>query len=522
MIRNCLFLLGIVILLFSCTSNKSSYSGILNKNALLSQYVTIDNNKDTVITTGNGAKIKIEKGSFSASTIKLEIKEAYSIQQMVLAGLTTETNSKPLSSGGMIYINSDKDVEINKPIHISIPTDSIDNRMQLYKGEEKDGKVNWIDPKPIPKDSTITNKEGKILFENSCSTCHALDKVITGPALLGVDERGPWTDRANLHKFIHNAGAFIPTTLYTQCLQRQYGQIMPSFPEFSDKAIDAIFDYIHESELKFGTTGKINQSLCADSCRIYDSLYAVVYGLKQKKQNLIDDNGDRVDFKRDRLNDYTIDTSQIDNQINDPMEKVQPENQQSIYYKIDIDAFGWYNIDHLLDYTDANAKLSVRLSGKYTENMNVFIVIPQFKVFSEGGKLEGNENLYGFYTIDGKIPLPVGTQAYVFAIGEVEEKISFGYKEFISTNEQQIDIEPTIVTKEEFNSITKGFNFSEATIKAKDSKNADKIKIISKDLKKNQSLLEQYRPKNCNCCECCNLRIDTLASSIDESMIEIN
>lgn len=92
--------------------------------------------------------------------------------------------------------------------------------------------------------STISNAQsGQQIFQQNCATCHALDKVITGPALRGVESRGPWTNRANLHKWVHNPGAFIPTTAYTQELQKTYNQIMPA-QSVTDKEIDAIFDYI--------------------------------------------------------------------------------------------------------------------------------------------------------------------------------------------------------------------------------------------------------------------------------------
>jgi cytochrome c2 len=86
-------------------------------------------------------------------------------------------------------------------------------------------------------------QSGQQIFQQNCATCHALDKVITGPALRGVESRGPWTNRGNLHKWVHNPGAFIPTTAYTQNLQKEYNQIMPA-QSVNDKEIDAIFDYI--------------------------------------------------------------------------------------------------------------------------------------------------------------------------------------------------------------------------------------------------------------------------------------
>lgn len=92
--------------------------------------------------------------------------------------------------------------------------------------------------------STISNAQtGQQIFQQNCATCHALDKVVQGPALRGVETRGPWTNRANLHKWVHNPGAFIPTTAYTQELQKTYNQIMPA-QTVSDAEIDKIFDYI--------------------------------------------------------------------------------------------------------------------------------------------------------------------------------------------------------------------------------------------------------------------------------------
>jgi mono/diheme cytochrome c family protein len=93
--------------------------------------------------------------------------------------------------------------------------------------------------------TTIQAQDGKAIFNAQCATCHALDKTLTGPALRGVETRGPWGDRKELVKWVHNPGGYIPTNPYTQQLAAQFnGQIMPSFPQLSEKDINAIFDYI--------------------------------------------------------------------------------------------------------------------------------------------------------------------------------------------------------------------------------------------------------------------------------------
>src|SRR4051794_26838624 len=87
----------------SCQSNHNKLSRLLNKDSLFSQSFQIDNSKDTLLHTANGALIKIAAGSFKQDKVALEVKEAYSIPQMILGGLTTSSDGKPLSSGGMIY-----------------------------------------------------------------------------------------------------------------------------------------------------------------------------------------------------------------------------------------------------------------------------------------------------------------------------------------------------------------------------------------------------------------------------------
>jgi mono/diheme cytochrome c family protein len=86
--------------------------------------------------------------------------------------------------------------------------------------------------------------EGKQLFQQNCQTCHALDKVLTGPALRGFKERGPWADQKEVYKWVHNPASYMSKDPYTKGLQGQYGAIMTPFPQFSEKQIDAITEYI--------------------------------------------------------------------------------------------------------------------------------------------------------------------------------------------------------------------------------------------------------------------------------------
>ena len=99
----------------------------------------------------------------------------------------------------------------------------------------------------IDEDSPPTievNSKGKQLFQQNCASCHSITKDLTGPALAGVEERGPWTDRKNLVKWIQNPAAFMETSEYTQDLKKKYGTMMTGFPQLNEDEIIEILDYI--------------------------------------------------------------------------------------------------------------------------------------------------------------------------------------------------------------------------------------------------------------------------------------
>lgn len=497
MFKTCFGFIILSLFIFSCTSNKTPYSKILNKDSIPSQYITIDNTRDESFTTANGAIIKIEKGSFSENNVKLEIKEAYSIEQMVLAGLTTESNGKPLSSGGMIYINAtDDDVNINKPINISIPANYYDNRMQVYEGEEKDGKINWTNPEPLSsKDSLPQHLEmGRRLFQENCTSCHSLDKDLTGPALSGVEGRGPWGDRINLFAFTRNVAAFMATNCYTQDLKKTYATVMTSFPALGDSDLHALYDYIKNEDLK---KGLVYDNSCVDSCRIYDSIYAEGKNQIQIRENLINDNGTRINFERN----FPIvnEEGQISIDADTEIDFVTPKNYQSLYYLFNINTFGWSNIDFYIDVLENQAELKVEIQGTYKNDMNVFLVVPESKVLGEGGLLNGETHVFGFWSKDGKIAMPVGTRAIVFAVGESDGEIVYDFEEFISTENHKIILEPKPVSKREFNKSVKRFGLDDVKIKADESKNSKEIQKTDQQFKKKQDTLQLYKPKNCNC-----------------------
>lgn len=89
-------------------------------------------------------------------------------------------------------------------------------------------------------------QDGQQLFKSNCASCHHPLNNGTGPALKGVDGRGPWGDRQNLYDWIHNPAGFMASNKYTQDLKAQYnGTMMTGFPALKNEEIDAIIDYVN-------------------------------------------------------------------------------------------------------------------------------------------------------------------------------------------------------------------------------------------------------------------------------------
>ena len=82
----------------------------------------------------------------SCKEISFELKEFFTPSQLLLSGLTTTSNGKPLITGGMIHIMAycnGKEVLINKEKNIEITFTTIDQSFDVFYGREKSNIINW-------------------------------------------------------------------------------------------------------------------------------------------------------------------------------------------------------------------------------------------------------------------------------------------------------------------------------------------------------------------------------------------
>lgn len=486
------YLLYCLLALIGCSACNSGNEAQQSLTHLLpSEYFTVDTRADTLLHTAKGARIHIPAGAISSKsghTIELEVKEAYSIADIVKAGLFTQSNGQPLSSGGMIFINpvDHPDATIVKPIGVQIPTDFITKGMELFKGEwAKDSSVNWTNPTPlIPDEQERRMDAGKVIFQQNCAPCHTITKKLTGPPLLHTTARHSfeWLEKY----IVNNAEVMASGDCYANNLFKEYnGTAMTLYPALRGKAMQELLAYIDNESKRIDKTGYDLTKRRADSCAAYLKARDM---LQKKRRSLVAENGAAVS-----IDPGTRTAPQI---MEMPEDLVEP-GVSSAYYNFEMKTFGWFNIDILLKGIPGyeNSVLQVRVTGTVSENTQLFMIIPDDKVYLFGGLLEGSSNEYGFFTKDGNIPLPQKKKAYIMATGEANGVFLFGTAVFETSLEQQLTITLAPSDKAAFNNFTRQLEGNGFSMKVLDTRNATDIRATDKLIK----AAELLKPAGLDC-----------------------
>lgn len=500
----------------SCTTNPAinALHQLIGPDKLPTQTVTIYVDKDTVLTTAKGAVLQIPAGALDAGgakSVQLEIKEAYSIEDIVRGGLLTQSKGRPLSSGGMIDIRpaGDAAVTIKKPITVSLPASPFRDGMQVFKGvEDGKGGIDWQDPRPLQGDTATSRSlaRGKELFLSNCASCHGITQKVTGPALAFITER---RDKGWLAAWTRNNQRVLQTDLYSRCLYDHWNKTpMPVFPDFSDVDLDNLYAYVENESRTIDSNSVEDFKKSFDSCAAYyhllDSLKGYIDSLHERRASLIGDNGPQVKVLWKDANG----NAQHGHHLLYTDNPVEVIDRHALYYSFTIETFGWNNVDLLVKEGNGivNSELRVTVKGDYRADANTLLVIPALKVFQRGGLLKDKDDEYGFFTDDGMIPLPQGAEGYILVMGDYKGQVVFGKLQWTIGPKQNLTVEPLLTTKEEMNQAIASLPFGKFQIHAADSKNAAQLRATDKALAK----LDSLRPANCSCR--CDLRGDSVES----------
>lgn len=435
------FLLPLLFALFfySCKNKKP---GILNSSNLTSSFITIDVGKENNLKTPKGAIIKIAANSFdvpAGTKVTIEIKEAYSMQDILKAGLTTMSNGKSLQSGGMIYFNATADgkpIDFLKPVGITTPSKVYNDGMQVFKGEMKeDSTINWIEPKQLDtSDISRQLSMGKDLFKANCASCHHPYRDMTASALAGSRDRAP--NKEWVYKFINNSNIMFDTDPYAIALRAKWGGLAMTQFNLPKQDIKAILDYcdneaawvrtplpgtaIPEIQSKrdwASSAGSLNIDCGYDTVPVFESTSISI--LPQDSLSLIDTG-------------FT--------------EYVKPEEEPM--YSFSIAASGWYNVDCFIENNIDQVKdviLTASLKNGDPQNITIYLCVPSRKLLASGRNEKGN---IIFYEEGGKIKLVPGDDGFVFATDVKKDTLYYGITQFTVKQEQHVIVEMKESTKE--------------------------------------------------------------------------
>ncbi|MFB6456865.1 c-type cytochrome [Chitinophaga sp. Hz27] len=88
-------------------------------------------------------------------------------------------------------------------------------------------------------------KDGKMLFQARCASCHNVNQKLTGPALAGVEERHP---EAWILSFVKGSQAMVKSgdKAALEVFNQNAQVVMPDHPDLNDDQIRNILAYVKE------------------------------------------------------------------------------------------------------------------------------------------------------------------------------------------------------------------------------------------------------------------------------------
>jgi mono/diheme cytochrome c family protein len=416
------FLLFCSLFIFSCHTGPdvSVANRLIGPDQLPGRIISINVDKDTVLATDRGTILRIPAGALDgggSKTVQLVIKEAYSMEDIIRGGLLTQTKDGPLSSEGMLYIGAvtGESLTLKKNIDVRMPVHHLRKGLQVFKGEiDPEGKMNWINPEALPIDTGRLQalQRGRRIYETNCTSCHGLRGSLTGPALAYITER---RDKKWLAGFTRDNSKMLRSgDRYSNYIFNRYNKTPMNIFPFTDREMDELYGYI-----RYASRG-IDSNSVPDEKKAFDSAWKIA--VSKGDTAMIMDTARYVTYNLD-------------------------------YYRFSIVSLGWHNIDILLkDLPGVKySSLIVSIPDEFKNNVGVYLAIPSWKVFIQGGLLWNKTNEFGFYSDNGVIPLPRGVEAYILLIGEKNGQPLLGKLKWVISEKQDLSIPISPASRDDLN-----------------------------------------------------------------------
>ena len=129
--------------------SKTIFNNFYNELKKEKQEFVINVQHDTLIRCKEGSSVFIPAGAFQTvaglaitGTVRISIQEFYSFADIISNKLSTTSNSMPLETGGMLFIDASTDnnqvmIRPNASLDLKMPTRAFDPEMQLFTGQQR-------------------------------------------------------------------------------------------------------------------------------------------------------------------------------------------------------------------------------------------------------------------------------------------------------------------------------------------------------------------------------------------------
>jgi hypothetical protein len=401
-------------------------STILNEQILPIQTFKIDNKKQLSIQGKEGTQILVQAKSFLDENnqpylgeVHLELKEATTMESMVLGNLVTLSDGNALESGGMIYINAKsttgKNLKLNpkKPMEVTVNSKGKSKPdMQLWSAEQKGSFINWKNPVALNDKVPVDKANNKTNNQIPTKTKEIEDYII-----LPEDNN----NQAALNEIqLRLSSAFIESLRISN---------------FNKSNIDDYYMLMGNGQIRviiFKTIGVKNEIILADTT--YDG---TIFHNSKKPLPL------PVIAKRKDFDSVFYQNNHLvwGGTKNIPI----PDNSTPFYSFNYMELGQWSNIDRLASdkrTQDVEFFASLPEDTKYSD-LSIFLVFKNENIFIPGyrsNKFKG----YGFSHGDHETPkLPVGAQAFVLCLCKKDNRQFVDIKPVIISKKQQVKLYPT-------------------------------------------------------------------------------
>jgi mono/diheme cytochrome c family protein len=399
----------------SCQNESAAPNEFFNQDNLPSQFFTINNAENTKLRSKSGVLIKIEKNSFETKeAIEIEFKEALTMEDIVLGGLTTMANNgQPLASSGMTFIQAktasgvDLELKEGKTIEITVPETGVRVDNKIFEGIEHGG-ILWVEKEPVKAEAQLNDIEkGQALFNGNCASCHNrnMARDMTGPALGNITKYRDWNW---IKSFTRNSQQLIASgDVQAICLYNEYNKsVMPGFPDLTDKELEQLYAYIENTAI-------------LNNVPIDSSLFG------------------------------SEDCGSTDMRIIGWGDTTETGDRSSILSTTFKTTLNWANIDRFWD--DPRMKpqeFFVEVTEEHLEDINVFIVFRDDKCFLPSWWNDGNKYSFTHNSDEKMTTLPIGATAQIMVTAKKGDAVYFAVKEIIYGDESLVKMTPKEISKE--------------------------------------------------------------------------